>query len=367
MKRKIRSILFGNALTLFYCASLYAQGGGGQAGAFLRYGVGGRAMGMGRSFVAVSDDASGVYWNPAGIVGAKRIELTSMYSNLYYDTQFAHFGVVVPRPCDSDSTKTGLLRFLFGPSTSLGFGFVGMSMEEFEQRTNTGLLLGNFGFSENAFLLAWAREEVGSWGIFRYGINFKYVGQNFSGLQASTDMELSEISQDWSPGLDIGFIFQPINAPIFRLVSLRYLLPLRFGLCIQNVIQPKWNFTENHRDVFPIVVRFGLSYRWILQDWIPETWEPVRSFFGSSQILTCVDKEWYADEKSGTYFGAEMYLPITESGIAFFPRFGFNNRADGTSLGIGFSIPFTSSAIVRIDYAYGFHSYLPEDNRFFLD
>jgi hypothetical protein len=36
-------------------------------GQFLKIGIGARATGMGSSFVAVADDASAVYWNPAGI------------------------------------------------------------------------------------------------------------------------------------------------------------------------------------------------------------------------------------------------------------------------------------------------------------
>lgn len=34
---------------------------------FLKWGVGGRGVAMGESFVAVADDASALYWNPAGI------------------------------------------------------------------------------------------------------------------------------------------------------------------------------------------------------------------------------------------------------------------------------------------------------------
>jgi tetratricopeptide (TPR) repeat protein len=353
------------ALSLFsFSPGVYSQSGEGQAGSFLRYGVGGRALGMGRSFVAVADDASGVYWNPAGIVGAKRMELASMYSNLFYDSQFAYFGLVVPRMCDS--TGSAITRFFFGPATAWGFGWVGLSTSGFEQRNSTGRLLGDFGFSENAFIMSWAREEVGSWGVFRYGVNLKYVGQNFTGLQASSEMGISDQNQAWSPGMDVGLTFQPIHAPLFRAVSLRYLLPLRFGLSVQNVVQPQWNITGNHRDVFPVVVRFGVSYRWILRDWIPETWEGVRDLLGDCQILTVMDKEWYRENESGNYLGAEIFLPITESGVAVYPRFGLNNRADGKSLGLGVTLPFTNSAMLRVDYAYGFHDIMPADNRFFI-
>jgi hypothetical protein len=40
----------------------------GTAGAqFLKIGVGARAVGMGETFVAVADDASAIWWNPAGV------------------------------------------------------------------------------------------------------------------------------------------------------------------------------------------------------------------------------------------------------------------------------------------------------------
>lgn len=364
MEGKIGRVILLIAIFWGCSVPLWAQGDGGQAGAFLRYGVGGRALGMGRAFVAVADDASGVYWNPACIVGTKRYEMTSMYSNLYYDSQFAHFGIVLPRL--GKNIKDKVARYLIGPSSALGFGWIGLSTTGYEQRTDTGIFLGDFGISENAFLVAWAREEVGSWGIFQYGFSFKFVNQSFSGLSSSPSREFGGRNQDWSGGMDVGFAFRPIHAPIFRVFSLRYLLPLRLGLIVQNVIQPGLSATGHHSDIFPRVVRWGLSYRWILKDWIPTNWESFRRFLGNSQVLTTFDREHYSGSMCGTYFGIEGFLPLSRKGFALFPRAGFNNRSEGTSLGMGLSLPFTSSAVVRIDYAFGFHPYLPEDSRFFL-
>ena len=344
--------------------SLFAQGDGGGAGIFLRYGIGGRALGMGRAFVSVADDASGVYWNPAGLVGAKWVEITSMYSNLYYDSQFTHFGFLIPRP--AKNVKDKVARYLIGPSSALAFGWIGLSATGYEQRTNTGVLLGNFGLNENAFLLSWAREEVGTWGIFRYGMTVKVVNQNFPGLLSSSLMGIGELQRDWSGGVDVGFIFQPIHAPIFRVFSLRYLLPLRLGLTIQNLVQPSWDKLNGGRDPFPRVVRFGLSYKWIVRDWLPGSWVALKRLVGRAQFLLAFDKEFSPGVQTGNYFGIEGFLPLSQKGFALFPRIGFNNRADNTSFGIGISMPFASSAIVRIDYAYSLHSYLPEDNRFFM-
>jgi hypothetical protein len=48
------------------------------AGDMLSIGVGARALGMGGAFAAVADDASALYWNPAGIVNVKGIEVSSV-------------------------------------------------------------------------------------------------------------------------------------------------------------------------------------------------------------------------------------------------------------------------------------------------
>jgi len=46
------------------------SGVGTNAAAFLEIGVGARAMAMGGAYGAVANDASALYWNPAGIAWA---------------------------------------------------------------------------------------------------------------------------------------------------------------------------------------------------------------------------------------------------------------------------------------------------------
>jgi hypothetical protein len=53
------------------------------AAEFLKVGAGARALGMGGAFVALADDASATYWNPAGIVSLSNTELEAMHAEQF--------------------------------------------------------------------------------------------------------------------------------------------------------------------------------------------------------------------------------------------------------------------------------------------
>ena len=55
---------------------------GAHAAEFLSHGVGARALGMGSAFVAIADDATATYWNPAGLTKVKKHSFSAMYSIL---------------------------------------------------------------------------------------------------------------------------------------------------------------------------------------------------------------------------------------------------------------------------------------------
>lgn len=361
MNRLIKIIFAGIFLTAPW---LLAQEDAGQAGSFLNYGVGGRALGMGRAFTAVSDDASGLYWNPAGLVSAKRFEMTSMYANLYYDSQFAHMGLVLPRPLEN--SKNPLLRFLLGPSSAIGFGWVGLSMIDFEQRSDYGNYLGDFSLQENALLLGWAHEMVSDWGILRLGASLKWASQHFGGVQAEGAMNNANLERDQTLGVDLGMTFQPIHAPLFNVISLQYLLPLRLGVSVRNAVQPRWRVQGGGDQAFDRVYRAGFSYRLILKDWLPASWLELRDYLKQCNVLLAYDWEWCEGMRLGRFFGMESQFHLPGTDISMIARWGVNNRTEGASLGLGLDMPFTESARVRVDYAYGFHPYLKADSRFFL-
>lgn len=350
-------------LALLCHTGLHAKNEAGQAGALLRHGVGGRAMGMGKAFVAISDDASGVYWNPAGILRAEQIGFTSMYSDLYYDSRYSFAGVIWPRPIVEPTSKW--LSFFFGPATAVGFGWTGFQMTGFEQRSETGLYIGDFDYGQNAFFASWAREWHGDWGILDYGLTWKFLNENTPDLVTESSRNLNAPGRNWASGLDAGLTFQPIHAPLFRIISLKYLLPLKFGFSLQNLLQPEWDY-QLSKEKLPRVVRYGLAYQWNLCDWIPESWAHVYDTFQFSSVLMAYDREEYDGIQSHSFFGLEGSFPLGQTGVVFQPRWGANNETQNRSAGCGLVFPFSKGASIQLDYATGLHPDLENDQQFFV-
>lgn len=63
---------------------------------FLKLGAGARAAGMGDAYVAVADDVTGAYWNPAGLAQVETPEVALMHNDWLVDTQYQYVGGALP-------------------------------------------------------------------------------------------------------------------------------------------------------------------------------------------------------------------------------------------------------------------------------
>jgi hypothetical protein len=87
----------------------FAEADAGHAGAFLDFAASARSLGMGGAHAAVADDASAVYWNPAGLSQLDRKDLVAMYSALYENTGFGSFNYAQPT-VDAGTFGIGLVN-----------------------------------------------------------------------------------------------------------------------------------------------------------------------------------------------------------------------------------------------------------------
>ncbi|MFQ5632002.1 MAG: PorV/PorQ family protein [bacterium] len=134
---------------------------------FLKIGVGGRAVGMGESFVAVANDASALYWNPAGITQVQDNELIFSHVSWPVDVRHEFFGYVLP----------------LGSVNRLGFSVSALHTDEFEETTEFQPLgTGNFvSFGDISVGLTFARQMTDR---FSVGATVKYVDENLAELHA---------------------------------------------------------------------------------------------------------------------------------------------------------------------------------------
>ena len=139
---------------------------GTTAAKFLSIGVGSKAVGMGGSYTSIADDATAMYWNPAGLSFHQTKEVYFNHSNWIADISFDYSGITIP--IDNKS--------------SLGFNITSVTMDEMEVtrygNENTGE---TFSASDFAF---GSTYSISLTDRFSVGINGKYIQQSISNSHA---------------------------------------------------------------------------------------------------------------------------------------------------------------------------------------
>ena len=154
-------------------ASLYCQitgsvsNVGTTAASFLDIGIGARSLSMGSAFVAVADDPTALYWNPAGMANIGRPTAHFFHSPWLANIRFNHSALVVP----------------FDRSSTLGFFITSVTMDEMQVRTvkipeGTGEY---FSVSNVALAGSFARRLTDR---FSFGFNVKYIQEKIWHMNA---------------------------------------------------------------------------------------------------------------------------------------------------------------------------------------
>jgi long-subunit fatty acid transport protein len=288
--------------------SLGEQRAGTSSGTFLRIGVGARAEGMGETFVAVANDPSAIYWNPAGLASIQGHEFAASHVAWPADIQYDHLTLVIPW-----QKMSGTI--------GVQFGLLGTRIEETTELQSFGTGR-EFSYTDMVMGVAFARRWTDK---LLVGAGVKLLREDLG-------------SQVGGP---------TINAVLYDVGSIFYLGlgSVRIATALSNFgaeLRPSGSYVsavtgETRRyDGFdpPMTFHYGVAF------------EPLEN--STSRITTAIEMNQPADNQQQLRTGMEW------SYRRFFAlRTGYNFNADQLkfSAGAGFSGDFASLR-GTLDYAY---------------
>jgi long-subunit fatty acid transport protein len=169
----LKKVLF-ILLVLYFASDAYAQlfpvlgeqRAGISTAQFLKIGVGGRAAALGESFVAISDDASALYWNPAGLAQFKKNQV--MFSHNIWLVDINHDFIGIVYHVDAENTFGASLTALTTDDMPVTTEFAPFGTGEY------------FGFSDIALSISYARKMTEQ---FSFGGTVKYIEETLDKLK----------------------------------------------------------------------------------------------------------------------------------------------------------------------------------------
>lgn len=288
---------------------------------FLKIEAGARAIAMGGAFVAVDNDATALYWNPAGIARLSRMETILIHTNWLADVSFDFVGLILPMNS-------------FG---TLGLSITSLSMGEQIVRTvanpeGTGE---KYDAGDIAVAVSYAKNLTDRFSI---GFSAKYIQQKIWNMSSS------------SIALDIGTLFTT------------GFYGMKIGMSISN-FGGKMRLEGKDTQIFydPDKVKLGNNDRIPAQLITDEFDLPLIFRVGlamdiiSSErncITVAVDAVHPNDNTENLNIGAEYVYDNL-----LFLRTGYKNlftrdSEEGFTVGAGIEYGAFSNTTLRIDFAY---------------
>lgn len=206
------------AYSLSY-AFMSSNDAGTSTAQFLKLGAGARATALGNAYVAVANDATAVYWNPAGLNQLEQKSVSVMHAiwfeNIYYDW------VSYVQPTSIGTFGVGIQYLSYGSIT---------------QTDDTGLNIGTFNPNDMAGTISYARKVSD----IMLGVNVKYISSKITKTATAV-------------AGDIGAMYKLMDDK------------LSLGLAVSNV-GTKMKFIDE-ADSLPMAVKVGGAYN-IKDNWL---------------------------------------------------------------------------------------------------
>jgi hypothetical protein len=294
---------------------------GTTAASFLSISQGARAMAMGSAFVAVVDDPSALYYNPAGITdiygGSALVENTQWLAETQYNFVAGTF------------TVDG-----FG---SLGISFTSSSIDEMKVTTvdnpdGNGEM---FGVSDVAFGVTYALKLTDKFSI---GFNPKYIYQKIWKMSAS------------AVAIDVGVKYiTPFDGIVLGMSISNFGTKMQMSGNNANVLYDPDQSSLGNNDRIPASLSMG---QWAL----PLNFKVGLAYkvFNSDMhsLLVAVDASHPSDDYESVDIGGEY---VFNNFLAFrggYQSLFLNEAEEGMTLGIGVKQNITGTVQFSFDYAY---------------
>ncbi len=286
--------------------------------AFLEIGAGARSLSMGSAFVALSDDVSALYWNPAGIAELDQVSTHVYHSPWLVDTDYYHGGAVIP----------------MGNLGSIGVSYSGVTMEEMDVRTvtypdGTGE---KFSVSNVAMGLAYAKRLTDR---FTFGVQAKMVQEKIWQMHAKgLSIDIGSLFTT-SGGLRIGMSVSNFGGKL-QMEGINTLIDYDPDETIYGNNDRIDAFLNSAKWPLPLLFRFGVSKGYELTP--------------GQKITIAVDG--IHPNNNVEYVNAGVEYNFND--LLFFragQSHGFMDAAEqGLSLGFGLNYQIPRGPKIRIDY-----------------
>ena len=299
---------------------------GTSAAKFLSIGTGGKAIGMGGAYTAVADDASAMFWNPAGAARISDSEFYVDHSNWLADINHNYLGIVMP----------------LSNSSSWGLNIISLSMPEMnvtrygEEYTGETFRAGSY-----AIGATWAANLTDRFSI---GFNGKYIREFISRSVAS------------GLALDVGTLFNTVFGPTLGMSISNFGPKMQMnGADLLINVDDVSNNSKINADLstekfnLPLTMRFGIS----------KTHD-----IGAMQLLWAIDAVSPMDNSEYVNMGFDLKflsnIHIRGGGNSIF----MPEREALFTLGGGLKLELFSKQFIHIDYAYEAMKYLNDIHTF---
>lgn len=204
------------------------------AGDFMSLGVGGRALGLGGAFVALANDVTAGYWNPAGLS-----QINYPQFALMHDEQFGNLV----------NYDYGAVAIPFGSNASLGFSVIRLGVDDIANTQGALIdLNGNgvldegerldeskityFNAADWAFYFTYSKKHSDE---FSYGANVKIIRRELASASAT------------GIGIDIGLWYTPFEN-------------VQLGANLQDITTTFLAWTTGRNELISPTMKIGSAY-----------------------------------------------------------------------------------------------------------